>query len=198
MLWVGLTGGIGTGKSTVSRILRQRNIPVIDADELAREVVAFGTEGHEEVVKAFGSSAIDANGELNRKEIGRQVFSDKNKLQILESIIHPRVRSLSNQRKKELSDRGEKIGFYDVPLLFEKKMEDLFDRIVVVCCDPKIQKKRLIDRDKFSAEEADRRIAAQLPLERKILSAHFTLHNDGTTEDLEKQVVELLEKLKKF
>lgn len=196
MLWVGLTGGIGTGKSTVSRILRQSKMAVIDADELAREVVKKDSQGFKEVVKAFGSSIVSQNGELDRKALGQKVFSDQSKLKVLENIIHPLVRSLSLQKKKELAQNGEKIAFYDVPLLFEKNMEELFDQIVVVNCDPQIQKRRLIERDGFSSEEAERRISSQLSLEEKVRAAHFTIHNNGSLEDLEKQVAELISKLK--
>lgn len=198
MLWVGLTGGISTGKSTVARILRHVGIPVIDADELAKEVVKAGTKGYEEVVKAFGADAVQPNGELDRKKIGAQVFADKNKLSQLESIIHPKVRALTLQKKEELERAGAALAFYDVPLLFEKKMEDLFNQIVVVSCRSDIQKKRMIERDGFSEEEAQRRIASQLPLEQKIKSAHFTLENNGTVQDLELKVNELVSKLRKL
>ncbi len=198
MLWVGLTGGIGTGKSTVTRILRQAGIPVVDADVLAREVVKAGTEGHGEVIKAFGPASIDQNGELNRKEIGMKVFNDRTKLEVLERIIHPRVRALCLHEKNQLAAAGNAIAVYDVPLLFEKKLEASFDQVVVVTCDPQIQIDRLIKRDGFTEDEAIRRIAAQLPLSEKVKAAHFTIHNDGSALDLEKQVSNLLEKLRKI
>jgi dephospho-CoA kinase len=196
MIWVGLTGGIGTGKSTVTRILRQLGIPVIDADHLAKEVVKAGTEGYAEVVKAFGADSIRVDGELDRKKIAAQVFADKNKLSLLESIIHPKVRSLTLQKKAELESQGTELAFYDVPLLFEKKMESLFDQIVVVTCDLAIQKLRLVERDGFSEEEAMKRIANQLPLEQKVKAAHFTIENNGTIAELEKRVSELVQKLR--
>lgn len=197
MLWIGLTGGIGTGKSTVTRILRQQGIPVVDADELAREVVKSGTQAHQDVIVAFGATAVSADGQLNRKEIGRQVFSDKSKLATLEKIIHPKVRELCALRKSELAAQGFSLAFYDVPLLFEKKMEDMFDQIVVVTCDPSVQKDRLMKRDGFSEEEAIKRISAQLPLEHKVKAAHFTIENNGSISDLERKVSELVSKLKK-
>ncbi len=198
MLWVGLTGGIGTGKSTVTRILRQHGFPVVDADVLAREVVKVGTEGHQEVVNAFGPGSVSADGELNRKEIGSQVFTDRNKLELLEKIIHPKIRVLCLKIKDELAQAGNAIAFYDVPLLFEKKLEDTFDQVVVVACDPQIQKERIMKRDGFTSEEALKRIAAQLPLEQKVKAAHFTIHNNGSEIDLERHVSELLDKLRKI
>ena len=197
MLWVGLTGGIGTGKSSVTRILRQHGLPVVDADELARQVVKMGTDGHTEVVLAFGPKSISDDGELNRKEIGAQVFGDRTKLDVLEKIIHPRVRELCLQEKDQLASQGYEMAFYDVPLLYEKKLEDTFDQVVVVTCDPEIQKGRLIKRDGFTEEEALKRIAAQLPLEQKVKAAHFTIDNNGSIFDLEKQVAQLLVKLRK-
>lgn len=196
MLWVGLTGGIASGKSTVTRILRQQGVPVIDADELAREVVKSGTDGHAEVVKAFGPGSVSADGELNRKEIGMKVFADRTKLEVLERIIHPRVRALCLREKNQLAAAGNAIAFYDVPLLFEKKLESSFDQIVVVTCEPQIQIDRLMKREGFSEDEAIRRIAAQLPLEQKIKAAHFTIHNNGSMIDLEKQVDDLLKRLR--
>lgn len=198
MLWVGLTGGIGTGKSTVTRILRQSGFPVVDADVLARDVVKAGTDGHEEVVKVFGPGAVAPNGELNRKEIGSQVFNDRTKLETLEKIIHPKVRSLCLKAKTELAEAGNSIAFYDVPLLYEKKLEDTFDQVVVVTCDLKIQIDRLMKRDGMSEVEAMKRIAAQLPLEQKVKAAHFVIHNDGSMINLEKQVSDLIEQLRKI
>lgn len=198
MLWVGLTGGIGTGKSTVTRILRQAGIPVVDADVLAREVVRAGTEGHSEVIQAFGPASIDSNGELNRKEIGMKVFNDRAKLEVLERIIHPRVRALCLQEKTQLAAAGNTMAVYDVPLLFEKKLEDTFDQVVVVTCDPQVQINRLMKRDGLSEDEAIRRIAAQLPLEQKVKAAHFIIHNNGSAIDLEKRVLDLIAKLREL
>ncbi len=197
MLWVGLTGGIGTGKSTVTRILRQQGMAVVDADELAREVVKGGTDGHREVVKAFGPAAVNAHGELDRKEIGMQVFRDRKKLEVLERIIHPRVRILCLQEKAQLEAAGNTVAFYDVPLLFEKKLEDSFDQVVVVTCEPQIQIDRLMNRDGFTEDEAIKRISAQLPLEHKVKAAHFAINNNGSIADLEKQVADLLAQLRR-
>src|SRR3954471_3696068 len=115
----GLTGGIGSGKSTVSALLRERGVPVVDADELAREAVAVGSDGLREVVAAFGPDVLGPDGNLDRKQLGALVFSDPEARKRLNSITHPRVRQLSQRRFAELERQGVALAGYDVPLLFE-------------------------------------------------------------------------------
>ncbi len=188
MRWIGLTGGIASGKSTVTRLLRARALDVICADDLAREVVRPGTPGLAEVVAAFGPGAVLADGTLNRKQIGAAVFADRSRLQILEGIIHPRVRVLAQEKRREVGATGQKIGFYDVPLLYEKKMQADFSAVVVVACSVAIQKQRLILRDGFTEAEAERRIQAQLPLIEKVKQADYVIENEGTLPELEDKV----------
>lgn len=188
MLWVGLTGGIASGKSTVSRLLRERGYAVVDADLLAREAVQVGTKAHESIVQHFGPDAILPSGELDRKRVGDIVFADRSKLELLESFIHPEVRRLALERRSQLEKQGHAVAFYDVPLLFEKRMEPLFDHVTVVACDPIVQKQRLMTRNGFSEEEAERRIAAQIAMEKKIAGAMTVIYNDGSLEDLEREV----------
>ena len=192
MQWIGLTGGIATGKSTVSRILVQRGHAVVDADQLARDAVKAGTDGYREVVQAFGPDAVAPNGELDRKQIGAIVFRDKAKLALLESIIHPRVKKLAQTKREELALEGRKLAFYDVPLLFEKQMKPLFDHVVVVACPPEAQLERLKKRDGLSEDEAKRRIASQIPIGEKVASADAVIRNDGSLADLEKAVSDFL------
>jgi dephospho-CoA kinase len=188
MLWIGLTGGIGTGKSTVSQLLRADGYDVIDADVLAREVVQSGTPGFDEVVKLFGRETIGPDGQLDRKQIARIVFTNSSKLKSLESIIHPRVRVRVAQIRSELEARGRRFVFYDVPLLFEKQMQSQFDRTVVVTATPDQQLARLMLRDGLTQAEAQSRLAAQLPIEEKATLADDVIINEGDLEDLKNAV----------
>lgn len=188
MLWIGLTGGIATGKSTVSRLLREKGYPVVDADLLAREAVQIGTKANLEITRVFGPDAVLEGGELNRARIGQIVFSDPAKRLELEAIIHPEIRRLAAERRKSLSEQGVAVAFYDVPLLFEKNMQELFDQIVVVASSPELQKLRMMARDGFSAAEADKRLSAQLPIAEKVAGADFVIENESTLEDLKRAV----------
>lgn len=192
MLWIGLTGGIASGKSTVSRLLRARGFAVIDADQLAREVVQPGTAGYREVVAAFGPDVVSTSGELDRKQIASLVFADQTKLQELERIIHPRVRARAQELRDELTAEGRQIAFYDVPLLFEKNMQSLFDRTVAVVCSPEVQIARLMSRDGLAPEEARKRLEAQLPIATKSALADAVIRNDGDLAALELEVERFL------
>jgi dephospho-CoA kinase len=195
MLWIGLTGGIASGKSTVSRLLKARGYQVVDADELVREVSQSGTPAFKEITQAFGQGSISTDGTLNRKKIAEVVFTDRSKLDALEKILHPRVRELATQKRAELARRGTALAFYDVPLLFEKSMESLFDRVVVVVCSRELQLSRLMARNGLTVSEAEVRIQAQLPLEVKAKRGHDVLRNEGTLAELEASLDQFLKSL---
>lgn len=196
MLWIGLTGGIASGKSTVSQLLRSQGYSVVDADELVRELYQAGSSAYSEMLQAFGQEISDANGILNRQKIADLVFRDKAKLKVLEDILHPRVRELALKKKAELERAGKAFAFYDVPLLFEKNMESFFDQIVVIACSRELQLQRLMTRNGFSSEEAERRIQAQIPIEEKVRRGNYVINNERSFENLQQELEVYLNELK--
>ena len=195
MLWIGLTGGIACGKSTVSKLLAAKGFPVVDADVLAREVVRIGEPALEEIEAAFGPGLVDQGRALDRQKLASIVFIDPKKLAQLETILHPRIRNRALERKRALTKAGTKVAFYDVALLFEKHMQTLFDETVVVTCSADRQLERLILRNSLTGEEATRRIAAQLSLGEKERLAGDVIRNDGDFAALELEVSRYLKRL---
>lgn len=193
MQWIGLTGGIASGKSTVSEFLRGRGYPVVDADLLAREVVTPGSEALKEVAATFGSGALMADGGLDRKKMADLIFGDVKKREQLEAILHPRIRALAERKRADLEAEGYNIAFYDVPLLFEKKMESLFDAVVLIAAPPDIQMARLISRNGLSVQDAQDRLGSQLPMEHKIRGAKHVIQNVGEYRELYQKIEKLLE-----
>ena len=179
----GLTGGIASGKSSVAAHWRSRGLPVLDADALAREAVAPGSEGLSEIVRAFGSDLLEG-GALNRKELGRRVFGDKDQLLRLEAITHPRIEALRKQRLGELGARGEPLACAEIPLLFEKNMEAELRPIVLVSVPEALQLERAQRRDGSPSSELQARIAAQLPLGEKRARADYVIDNRGSLDEL--------------
>jgi dephospho-CoA kinase len=197
MLWVGLTGGIASGKSTVSKLFKKSGIPVVDADELARRAVEKGTEPYQKVLSHFGPGVLSPDGSLDRRKLGAMVFSNPAELSFLESVIHPFVQEQVRESKKIFEGQGHSFAAYDVPLLFEKSLESQFDRIVVVGCTRQTQLDRMIRRDGLSREEALQRLSNQLDLEAKMKKASDVIWNEGTLQELELQVQNLIQKLRK-
>ena len=197
MKWIGLTGGIATGKSTVSQMLRALDYEVVDADLLARKVVEPGSQGLHEVARIFGPSVLRADGLLDRSQLGRLIFSDEKKRDQLEMIIHPKVRQLAQQERTRLELEGHELAFYDVPLLFEKKMENIFDGVVLVYCPVDIQLERLVKREGCTEKEAHQRLASQLPIEQKLTRAQWVISNIGSLVQLRQEVHRFLESLRK-
>ena len=196
MKWVGLTGGIGTGKSTVADILRQRSYEVIDADRIAREALDVSSPLFAEVMRVFGPAILNDQGEMNREKLAEIVFSDRQKKSELEDIVHPFVQKKVQERRSALESEGAKIVFYDLPLLFEKSLQNQFDKTVVVECDPKIQLQRIQARNpQWSLNEINNRIRNQLPLAEKVSAADYVIRNNGSLSDLDKQVDLLIEAL---
>ncbi len=186
---VGLTGGIASGKSTVSRMLAERGAVIIDSDLLAREVVAAGTEGLAEVVAAFGEGVLTADGEMDRPKVGEIVFADPDKRKVLEQIIHPRVFLRAIEIDEAAGEHAVIVN--DIPLLVETGQADRFDAVVVVDVPTELQVARMV-RDRGMAEDDARaRIAAQATREQRLAAATYVIENDSTLEALAARVDEV-------
>ena len=193
---IGLTGGIATGKSSVSKMIQAKGLPVIDADFLAREVVSPGSFGQKALVQVFGPGILSGE-ELNRKLLGQKLFADPVCRRVVENITHPLIQWRAKQEFAALEKAGHEIIFYDAALLFEKSLTKNFNLIVVVHAPEKIQIDRLIERDKISKTEAEQRVNTQMPMAKKIAEAHLLIDNGGTLKQTESQVEEILSKLLK-
>ncbi|QSR26195.1 dephospho-CoA kinase [Nocardioides aromaticivorans] len=191
---VGLTGGIASGKSTVSSILRELGAVVIDADQLAREVVAKGTPGLAEVVEAFGPDILTEDGHLDRPKMGGIVFNDEALRRKLEAIVHPRVFELYAALEASAPTGG--IVVHDIPLLVESGRAEEFDAVVVVDVPDEVQVERMVRDRGMSEEDARARIAAQATRERRRAVATYVIDNTGTREDLRHQVTEVFAELR--
>lgn len=185
MLWIGLTGGIASGKSTVSELIRQSGVPVVDADQLSREAVLPGSPVFKQVVQHFGPEVVLPSGELNRVELGRLIFADENRRLLLESFIHPYVQGRTQDLRRQYKSQGHGFAFYDVPLLYEKKLEAQFDDVVLVYCDETLQRERLGRFRQMSEADIDRRLSAQIPLIKKLSSNKaYVIYNNSSLQDL--------------
>lgn len=189
----GLTGGIGSGKSSVAARFRERGLPVVDADQLAREAVAKGSPGLARIVDAFGNRVLDADGNLDRKGMAEIVFADPEARRALEGITHPAVRELSVQRMAELSERGEPLACYEVPLLVESGLTEALRPLVVVTAPEATQVERAAARDDATEEQVRARIRAQLPLADKVKLADHVIDNSGTREATRQQADRVLD-----
>ncbi|MFT4262805.1 MAG: dephospho-CoA kinase [Nocardioides sp.] len=190
---VGLTGGIASGKSTVSRILAELGAVIVDSDLIAREVVAPGTPGLEQVVAAFGPEVLTASGEMDRAAVGAIVFADPAKRQILEGIVWPLVA----ERSRELVEAAPAgaLVVHDIPLLVETGQQGSFDAVIVVDVPTEVQVERMVRDRGMSREDAEARIAAQLPREQRLAAATYVVENTETVEDLRDRVTEVFEEL---
>ncbi|RLB05726.1 MAG: dephospho-CoA kinase [Deltaproteobacteria bacterium] len=186
MGWIiGLTGGIASGKSLVSRTLAELGVKVIDADEIGREIMAKDALVKEEVVRVFGDEVLKEAGEIDREKLGRIIFRDLNRRRILEEILHPRIQAQMWEKVQDCV--GDVV--LDVPLLIEKGEHEKVDVVVVVYIAREVQIQRLMRRDGISRDEAIMRIETQLPLEKKVFYAHYVINNNGSMEETREQAI---------
>ena len=191
---IGLTGGIASGKSTVAGIMKKLGAVIIDADQLAREVVLPGMPAYQAIVEAFGIGVLNADRTINRGELGRLVFADPEARKRLESITHPAIGKRAEEKIAEFRQKGIPVVFYMAPLLIEAGVTSRVDELWVVYVDGETQLTRLMGRDGSSREEALRKIAAQLPMDEKKKFGRVVIDNRGTPEETERQVKEIWER----
>ncbi|EMX5392079.1 dephospho-CoA kinase [Listeria innocua] len=191
---IGLTGSVATGKSTVSNLIQQAGIPLVDADVAARKVVEKGTGGLAEIVAYFGKDILLEDGTLNRAKLGEIIFQDKEKREKLNEITHPRVKDYMLNERERFFEAGEKVVFFDIPLLFESHLESLVDQIIVVWTTPETELKRLMERNNLTKEEALARINSQMGIDEKAKKADFVIDNNESLEKTQKQVLTFIER----
>ena len=197
MLKVGLTGSIAVGKSHVLAVLAELGCYVIDADQIAREVVAVGAAGLESVVAAFGPEVLRADGSLDRQKLGAIIFADEGKRRHLNSILHPLIIASQNAKIRELEAKDpDGIVVIDAALMIESGGYLRFDKLIVVHCRPEIQLQRLMKRDGLSRESAEERIRTQMPQEEKKRYADFLIDTSSDYESTRGQVQSVFEKLR--
>ncbi len=187
----GLTGGIASGKTSVARRFESQGVPVVFADELARKVVEKGSPGLAAIVARFGPEVLE-DGELSRKKLGARVFGHPEELAALNAIVHPRVAELSQRAFAELAQRGVELVCYEVPLLVENGLSELFRPVVVVTAPEPVQLERLMRRDGLDEVQARARIASQSSADAKRKVADFVIENDGDWEALQRRADEVL------
>lgn len=191
-LVIGLTGSIGTGKSTIADHFKALHIPVVDADVIAREVVEPGKPAYEGIVEAFGAGILQADLTLNRSALGEIVFANQEKRGILDAIIHPEIRKEIIRQRDEATENGVAYVVLDIPLLFESKLTNFVEKIIVVSVDSNVQLERVLNRDKMTVEEAKQRINSQIPVVEKAEQADAIIDNNGSIEASKRQLEDIL------
>ena len=201
MVIIGLTGGIGSGKSSVAEMFKDEGAHVIDFDYLARVVVEPDTDAWRDIVDHFGSEILCSDRTINRSKLAEIVFSDEKSRKVLEGFIHPRIFEKRDTLLKDIKKQDPKaIVIIDVPLLFELSLKGEFDKVVLVYVSRAVQIKRAVKRGLFTEEEVEKRLKVQMPIEEKKLGSDYIIHNEGglkTTRDQVKKVIHELKNLEK-
>lgn len=193
---VGLTGGIASGKSTVSNMLKQKGFTIIDADIAAREVVNIGEDAYFQIIKDFGEDILLEDRSLDRKKLGSIVFHNRDKRLLLNNIVHPAVRKYMLSKKDEAVNEGKQTVILDIPLLFESQLTYMVDRTILVYVEPPIQLARLMERNQLSKEDALARIHSQMPLDEKVKLADAVINNNTELNNTKYQLETLMKKWK--
>jgi len=189
---IGLTGGIASGKSTVSNMLKGMGFAILDADIASRIVVEPGQKAYDQIVETFGRDILNGDETINRSTLGSIIFNDEDKRKQLNSIVHPAVRECLNDWKIQALEQGKNTIIYDIPLLYESNLTYLVEKVIVIFVDPDIQLKRLLNRNGLTEEAALARIGSQLPLQEKVERADAVIDNNGTIDETERQINELI------
>jgi len=193
---VALTGGIATGKSHVRAQFEKLGVPTIDADALARDVVAPGTPALAAIVSRFGPDVLDGHQALDRKKLAAIVFADPEARRDLEHIVHPAVRVATDAWFESLDPGAHALAIADIPLLYETGRERDFDVVITTACSRDTQIRRVMERDGISEREAGQRLEAQWPTEEKVRRADYVIRTDGTYEDTNRQVQSVLDAMR--
>lgn len=189
MYVIGLTGGIASGKSSVSAILYRQGAYIIDVDQIAYNITLPGRLAWQEIIAAFGQEVVLPEGTIDRKKLGEIIFHDNNLRAILEEITHPKIKDDVSKKLKDLQNQGVSIAVLDVPLLIEVGWQMLADEVWVVAVDQKTQLARLMARNSLTSEQAQARIAAQMSLKEKLKYADVVIDNNGSIENTKSQVI---------
>lgn len=191
-LVIGLTGGIASGKSTVSNMLKEMNITVVDADVEARLAVDKGEPAYLKIIAEFGQDILLENGEIDRQKLGAIIFYQEEKRQLLNQIVHPEVRKRMMEKIQKASENQEEVIILDIPLLFESKLTFMVEKTILVYVDRETQLKRLMQRNQLSEADAQARVNSQMPLAEKVKLANAVIDNNGPIEETKKQLIEIL------
>src|SRR5436190_14713596 len=192
---IALTGGMGTGKSHVRAVFAALGVPTIDADTLARDVVAHGTPGFDAVVGAFGRGILNADGDLDRRALAALVFADTARRRDLEAILHPAIRGAIDQWFTTLDKTAFPFAIADIPLLYETGLDTEYDAVIVTSCAAQTQVKRIMARDNLDATQVQHRLDAQMPLEDKVKRATYVIDTNGSLVQTNAQVHKLYKDL---